>query len=90
MTVEHPTWPPETRRAFKEVLYRFMGEVHATKAALYLKTPDDAWGLATQYGFHRRDRLADRYPDVDTVVRAVRRRRGDRRRPTGVRRAGRA
>lgn len=72
MTVEHAPWPPETRRAFKEVLYRFMGEVHATKAALYLKTTDEAWGLATQYGFHRRDRLADRYPDDDTVVRMVR------------------
>ena len=38
MTAQYSSWTPETERSFKEVLYRFMGEVHATKAALYLKS----------------------------------------------------
>lgn len=72
MTASHPHGAPETQRAFKEVLYRFMGEVHATKAALYLKSPGQEWLLAAQYGFGRRDRLADRLADDDTLVRMVR------------------
>jgi len=69
---QHAAWTPEIRRAFKEVLYRFMGEVNATKAALYLKTEDDDWSLVTQYGFGRRDRLAETHHDDDAMVRMVR------------------
>jgi putative nucleotidyltransferase with HDIG domain len=69
----HPTeWTPETERAYKEILYRFMGEIQSTKAALYLKTPDDSWTLATQYGFGRRDRLEEEFPDDHVMVRMVR------------------
>lgn len=66
------TWTPEVRRSFKEVLYRFMGEVHATKAALYLKNAGNGWTLMTQYGFGRRDRLDQRLADDDAIVRMVR------------------
>ncbi|MEE4270992.1 MAG: HD domain-containing phosphohydrolase [Thermoanaerobaculales bacterium] len=69
---QHASWTPEIRRAFKEVLYRFMGEVNATKAALYLKTEDDDWSLVTQYGFGRRDRLIEIHHDDDAIVRMVR------------------
>ena len=72
MTAQHPDRAPETERAFKEVLYRFMGEVHATKAALYLKTSDEDWSLVTQYGFGRRDRLAEKFADDHALVRMVR------------------
>ena len=72
MTAQHTAWTPETERSFKEVLYRFMGEVHATKAALYLKSPGDDWSLATQYGFGRRDRLSDSLADDHPLVRMVR------------------
>jgi putative nucleotidyltransferase with HDIG domain len=65
-------WTPETERAFKEVLYRFMGDVHATKAALYLSSPDEQWSLATQYGFGRRDRLSERFEGDHPLVRMVR------------------
>lgn len=63
---------PANERAFKEVLYRFMGEVHATKAALYLDTGNGCWSLATQYGFGRRDRLAGDLADDHPLVRMVR------------------
>jgi len=72
MTANHPHGAPKTQRAFKEVLYRFMGEVHATKAALYLKSTDEDWLLATQYGFGRRDRLAEDLADDHALVRMVR------------------
>ncbi len=71
MAHEQP-WPPEKERAFKEVLYRFMGEVHATKAALYLVSSNQDWSLATQYGFGRRDRLAETFAGDHPLVRMVR------------------
>ncbi len=71
MAHERP-WPPETERAFKEVLYRFMGDVQATKAALYLQSPGEDWLLATQYGFGRRDRLEVTFPGDHPLVRMVR------------------
>ena len=72
MTAQRSLWTPETERAFKEILYRFMGEVHATKAALYLKTSDANWNMATQYGFGRRDPLVESLVDDHTIVRMVR------------------
>ena len=72
MTAQHPSWSPETERAFKEVLYRFMGDVHATKAALYLSAGEAAWELATHYGFGRRDQLAPSFADDHPIVRMVR------------------
>ena len=72
MTAQQAPSVPDNQRAFKEVLYRFMGEVHATKAALYLKTQNDSWKMVTQYGFGRNDRLAEHHADDDAMVRMVR------------------
>ena len=72
MTAQRSIHTAQVERAYKEVLYRFMGEVHATKAALYLKQPGDAWTMATQYGFGRRDPLAETLADDHTIVRMVR------------------
>jgi putative nucleotidyltransferase with HDIG domain len=72
MTAQHPSWTPDIERTFKEVLYRFMGDVHATKAALYLKSTNGTWSLATQYGFGRRDRLSESFADDHPLVRMVR------------------
>jgi putative nucleotidyltransferase with HDIG domain len=72
MTAQQQSRAPDTERAFKEVLYRFMGDVHATKAALYLKSTDGNWSLATQYGFGRRDRLSESFADDHPIVRMVR------------------
>jgi len=72
MIAHHQPKAPETERAFKEVLYRFMGDVYATKAAMYLKTPGEGWALATQYGFGRRDRLSEIFADDHPLVRMVR------------------
>ncbi|HSN56748.1 MAG TPA: HD domain-containing phosphohydrolase [Candidatus Sulfomarinibacteraceae bacterium] len=72
MTISTAPRGPATERALKEVLYRFMGEVQATKAALYLPGARGGWQLATQYGFGRRDALAEHLGDEDHLVRMVR------------------
>jgi HD-GYP domain-containing protein (c-di-GMP phosphodiesterase class II) len=69
MGVQLDQWTPEIEREYKEVLYRFMGEIQSTKAALYLKTPQGSWGLATQYGFGRRDNLSEALADDHPLVR---------------------
>ncbi len=56
-----PGWTPELERSFKEVLFRFLEEVHSTKAALYLRGPDGSFLLATQYGFGRREMVPTRH-----------------------------
>ncbi len=53
-----PSWDVERERRAKEILYRCMEEIQATKAALYLEGRDGALELATGYGFNRRDTLA--------------------------------
>jgi len=55
-------------RTFKEVLYRFLEEIHCTKSALYLLTSEDTYGLATQYGFGRRDALAAEHRRGEPLV----------------------
>jgi hypothetical protein len=55
-------------RSFKEVLFRFLEEVHCTKAALYLVTPDGSYALASQYGFGRRDLLSAEHAVDDPIV----------------------
>ncbi|MCU0303211.1 MAG: HD domain-containing protein [Thermoanaerobaculales bacterium] len=72
MIAPHQIWSQDTLRAFKETLYRFMGEVHATKAALYLRAADHGWVLAGRYGFGRRDRLSASFADDHPMVRMVR------------------
>jgi putative nucleotidyltransferase with HDIG domain len=72
MMTQQAQWSPETERAFKEVLYRFMGEIEATKAALYLRHPDGGWRLAVQYGFGRHDSLSAELSDEANLVRMIR------------------
>jgi hypothetical protein len=67
----HRDWNPEIERAFKEVLYRFMGEVEATKAVVYVRRPGGRWSLATQYGFGRRDALTEEFSDRHTLPSTV-------------------
>ncbi len=48
-----PGWTPHVERSLKEVLYRFLEEIHCTKAALYLRTSPSSLQLAVRYGFGR-------------------------------------
>lgn len=50
-----PGWTPHCERSLKEVLYRFLEELHCTKAACYLRTPAGGFLLAVRYGFGRGD-----------------------------------
>jgi hypothetical protein len=69
MVEQVPGWTPHVERSLKEVLYRFLEEVHCTKAALYLRLPSNALVLAVQYGFGRGDAPAARLePDSPVVV----------------------
>lgn len=61
MGVNIPGWSPDLERSFKEILFRFLEEVHSTKAALYLQAGDGSYVLMTQYGFGRRDALASEH-----------------------------
>jgi putative nucleotidyltransferase with HDIG domain len=66
-----PGWSPDLERVLKEGLFRFLEEVHATKAALYLMAADGSYLLATQYGFGRRDAiLAEIEPSHPIALRA--------------------
>jgi len=65
-------WTPALERSFKELLYRFLEEVQATKAALYLLADDGAYILVTQYGFGRRDLLAAEHSPGEPMARLVR------------------
>jgi hypothetical protein len=67
-----PGWSPDLERSFKEILYRFMEEVHCTKAALFLLAPTGDYVLGTQYGFGRRDLLAAELRQDDPMVVQVR------------------
>ena len=72
MMVTPAGWTPELERAFKEVLYRFLEEIHSTKAALYLLGPEDSYALMTQYGFGRRDELAIAHGPGDPFIQKLR------------------
>jgi len=63
-----PGWIPEAERSFKEVLYRFLEEVHCTKAALYLERPAGTFVLAARYGFGRGDAPPDELAVDDPIV----------------------
>jgi len=51
-------WSPEHTTRAKELLYRCLEQLEATKAALYLASEAEAFELASSYGFGRRDTLA--------------------------------
>jgi len=57
-----PAWDNEREKRAKEILYRCMEELQATKAALYLEGSEGAFELAASYGFGRRDALAPSLP----------------------------
>jgi len=67
-----PGWTSDLELAFKEILYRFLEEVHSTKAALYLIGSDGTYMLATQYGFGKRDHLAADHPTTSPLAVKVR------------------
>ncbi|MFH1176847.1 MAG: HD domain-containing phosphohydrolase [Acidobacteriota bacterium] len=50
-------WDEECDRRAKEILFRCLEELGATKAALYLSGGEGNFELVTQYGFGRRDTL---------------------------------
>jgi len=52
-----PPLDPEAVRRLKEALYRFLEELQATKAALYLAGEGGAFELVESYGFGRREAL---------------------------------
>ncbi len=58
-----PGWTPDHGQGAKEILYRCLEELQATKAALYLAGDTGAFELVTQYGFGKHDALA---ADVST------------------------
>ena len=68
MTESFPGWTAEVQRSFKEVLFRFLEEVHCTKTALYLLAPDGSYGLMAQYGFGRRDHLPVEHQAQDVIA----------------------
>jgi len=49
---------PDAERGLKELLYRCLEELGATKAALYLASSQSGFELVVQYGFGKRDALA--------------------------------
>ena len=53
-----PGWDPECDRRAKEILYRCLEELGATKAALYLAGSEDSFELVTSYGFGKREAIA--------------------------------
>ncbi len=65
-------WTAQRERDVKRTLYRFMGELYATKAALYLKVTDGDWMLVVQYGFTRSEPVARSFADDHPMVRMVR------------------
>ena len=72
-----PGLDTEQERNAKELLYRCLEELQATKAALYLESGAGDFRLATSYGFGRRDTLADALALGDPLLDWVRRRRTD-------------
>ena len=63
-----PGWTPHVERSLKEVLYRFLEEVHCTKAALYLRAPSNGLLLTVRYGFGRSDAPAARLESDSPLV----------------------
>jgi len=63
---------PEIERRFKQLLFRFLEDVQSTKAALYLLAEDGRYVLAAQYGFGRRDLLAEAHGPQHPIIRKVR------------------
>jgi hypothetical protein len=61
----------DEEKPFKEILYLLLEKVRATKAAFYLAEPNGAFGLVTQYGFSRTDRLADRVHRTDGLAQQI-------------------
>jgi HD-GYP domain-containing protein (c-di-GMP phosphodiesterase class II) len=61
----------DEEKPFKEVLYLLLEKVRATKAAFYLLEPNGTFGLVTQYGFSRTDKLAERVQRSDPLANTI-------------------
>ena len=70
-----PSFDSQRQLHAKEILYRCMEELEATKAALYLEGSAAVFELATSYGFGRRDSLAPTITTGHPIVEWVRRNR---------------
>ncbi len=70
-----PGWDPECERRTKEVLYRCLEEIGATKAALYLSGSDDTFEIMTSYGFGKREPIVAVVRPGDALYDWVRRHR---------------
>ncbi len=70
-----PGWSPERQLRAKEILYRCMEELEATKAALYLEGSEAVFELATSYGFGRHDAVPATLPSGHPLLEWVRRNR---------------
>jgi len=68
-------WDPECDRRAKEILYRCLEELGATRAALYLAGEDDSFELVTSYGFGKREALLAVVRPGDALYNWVRRHR---------------
>ncbi|MGD8439514.1 MAG: HD domain-containing phosphohydrolase [Holophagae bacterium] len=72
MAATRQQWTEQRRRDVKKVLYRFMGDLHATRAALYVEREDTSWSLVSQYGFGRAEPVARELAADHPMVRMVR------------------
>jgi putative nucleotidyltransferase with HDIG domain len=68
-------WDPECERRAKELLYRCLEELGATRAALYLAGSDGAFEIMTSYGFGKREAIAAAVRPGDPLYDWVRRHR---------------
>jgi putative nucleotidyltransferase with HDIG domain len=70
-----PGWDPECERRSKEILYRCLEELGATRAALYLAGSDDSYEIVSSYGFGKREAIAAAVRPGDPLYDWVRRHR---------------
>ncbi len=68
-------WDPECERRTKEILYRCLEELGATRAALYLAGSDDSFDIVSSYGFGKREAIAAAVRPGDPLYDWVRRHR---------------
>jgi putative nucleotidyltransferase with HDIG domain len=68
-------WDPECERRTKEILYRCLEELGATRAALYLAGSDDSFEITSSYGFGKREAIAAAVRPGDPLYDWVRRHR---------------
>jgi len=70
-----PGWDPECERRTKEILYRCLEELGATRAALYLAGSEDCFEIITSYGFGKREAVSAAVRPGDPLYDWIRRHR---------------